>query len=311
MAAVLVRFYLPGPWPWRHGQAAAAAPAIPGAGRFYLGVNSSGSTLAAYDAAIGVSQPSIFGSYTNGDDGSVAQILTYSKDLPGTIPLVSWGVNMQDGAITSGSVDAYLRAQAAAVVAYKKPVFLRLDWEMNGTWYPEWSRPAVSPSAYVAAWRHIWTIFQQAGATNAAFVWCPNVGEFGGQDWTSWYPGSAYVNWIGMDAYPDPSTLTTEISGTGGLNELAQFAARSGKPAMLAEWAPDNSSQDPGATIDAVFGWAASYPGTVKALVYFNFGSPRKSYILADDPTGAARMRLDVAQHKAQLFGVGGAGGVR
>ena len=127
--AVLARFYLPGPWPWRHGPP--AAPAIPGAGRFYLGVDSSGGTLAAYDAATGVSQPAIFGAYTSGDDGSVAQVLGYSKDLSGTIPLVSWGVDMRDGAITDGSKDAYLRAQAAAVVAYRKPVFLRLDWEMK------------------------------------------------------------------------------------------------------------------------------------------------------------------------------------
>ena len=309
LAAVLVRFYLPGPWPWRHG--GPPAPAIPGAGRFYLGVDSSGKTLAAYDAAVGVSGPAIFGAYTNGDDGSVAQVLGYSKDLPGTIPMVSWGVDLRSGQITDGSKDAYLRAQAAAVVAYRKPVFLRLDWEMNGTWYPEWSRSAVSSSAYVAAWQHIWTIFHQAGATNAAFVWCPNVGEFGGQNWTDWYPGSAYVDWIGMDAYPQPSDLTADISGTGGLDALAQFAEQNGRPAMLAEWAPGLPAQsgqparDPAAAFDAVFAWAARYPDAVKALVYFNFGSPKQSYLLTDDPTGLAEMRRLVVQDKADLYGVG------
>ena len=153
LAVVLARFYLPGPWPWRH--ASPAAPAIPGDGRFYLGVDSGSgkATLAAYDAAVGVSQPAVLGGYTIGEDGGVAPVLAYSKDLPGTIPMVSWGVNMQDGAITDGSKDSYLRTQAEAVAAYKKPVFIRLDWEMNGTWYPEWSRPAVSAGAYVAAWR--------------------------------------------------------------------------------------------------------------------------------------------------------------
>ena len=303
VAAVLVRFYLPGPWPWRHGPP--AAPAIPGDGRFYLGVDSSARTLAAYDAAVGVSQPAVFGAYTLGDDGGVAQVLGYSKNLPGTIPLVSWGVDMRGGAIADGSKDAYLRAQAAAVVAYKKPVFIRLDWEMNGTWYPEWSRPAVSPSAYIAAWRHIRTVFQQAGATNAAFVWCPNVGEFGGTPWTAWYPGSAYVDWVGMDAYPEPSDLTANVSGPGGLNALAQFAEQQGKPAMLAEWAPGEPAQDPAATFDAVFAWAARYPDAVKALVYFNFASTRQNYVLADDPTGAARLRQLVVQNKTDLYGVG------
>jgi hypothetical protein len=304
VAAVLVRFDLPGPWPWRHGPP--ASPAIPGDGRFYLGADSSGGTLKAYEAASGAGRPAIFGAYTIGDDGSVAQVLTYSKDLPGTIPLVSWGVDLRGGAITDGSRDAYLRAQAEAIVAYKKPMFIRLDWEMNGTWYPEWSRPAVSSSAYIAAWRHIWTIFHQAGATNAAFVWCPNVGEYGSQAWTAWFPGSAYVDWVGMDAYPEPSDLTADVSGAGGLDALARFAEQTGRPAMLAEWAPGDPARDPAAAFDAVFGWAARYPDAVKALVYFNFGSSQQDYLLADDPTGAARMRVLVGQDKADLYGIGG-----
>jgi beta-mannanase len=176
---------------------------------------------------------------------------------------------------------------------------------MNGTWYPEWSRPGVSASAYVAAWRHIWTVFHQAGATNAAFVWCPNVGEFGGQAWTDWYPGSAYVDWVGLDAYPEPSNLAADVSGTGGLDALARFAERTGKPAMLAEWAPGEPAQDPAATFDAVFAWAARYPDAVKALVYFNFGSTDQDYVLPDDPTGAAAMRRLVARDKTDLYGIG------
>jgi hypothetical protein len=303
LAAVLVRFFLPGPWPWRHG--APAAPSIPGNGRFYLGVDSSQKDYAAYDAAIGVTQPSVFGGYTLGDDGSVATVLTYVKDLPGTIPLVSWGVDLRGGAITDGSKDAYLRAQAEAVAAYRQPVFIRLDWEMNGTWYPEWSKPGVSPSAYIAAWRHIRTVFRDAGATNAAFVWCPNVGEFGGEPWTDWYPGSAYVDWVGLDAYPEPSDLTANVSGPGGMNALAQYAQQLGKPAMLAEWAPGDPAQDPAATMDAVFSWAARYPDGVKALVYFNFPATQQNFVLSDDPTGAARLRQLVEQNRADLYGVG------
>ena len=242
VAAVLVRLYLPGPWPWRHGPP--AAPAIPGDGRFYLGVDSSARTLAAYDAA---------------------------------------------------------------VVAYHKPVFIRLDWEMNGSWYPDWSQPAVSPSAYVASWQHVWTIFHDAGVTNASFVWCPNVGDFGGVPWTDWYPGPAYVDWVGMDAYPKPSNLTGYVSGAGGLDAFAQYAQQIGKPAMLAEWAPGDST-DPTADFDAVFDWAASYPNAVKALVYFNFSGGGQDYLLADDPTGAALMRRFVEQNRADLSGVGGTG---
>ena len=324
---MLVRvYYLPGSSPARHvatpapsaaaapsafagppGSSVLAAPPVPGDGRFYLGVSSSQKDLAAYDAAAGVSQPAVFGGYTQGSDGSVAAVLSFARDLPGTIPMVSWGVNFRGGAVTDGSADAYLRAQAAAVIAYGRPVFIRLDWEMNGNWYPEWSSSTVSPSAYVASWQHVWTIFHDAGVTNAAFVWCPNVGDFGGVPWTDWYPGSAYVDWVGMDAYPKPSNLTAYVSGAGGLDAFAQYAEQIGKPAMLAEWAPGDSA-DPAADFDAVFSWATRYPDAVKALLYFNFSGGGQDYLLTDDPTGAGLVRQFVEQNRADLSGVGGTG---
>lgn len=301
---VLARLYLPGPWPWRHGPA--TQPAIPASGRFYAGVDSSHDGLAAYESAAGVTQPAVLGAYTNGHDGSVAEALSLVSDLPGTIPLLSWGVDITRGAVANGSQDTYLRAQAVAVAAYRKPVFLRLDWEMNGSWYPEWDGTSVSPSAYIAAWRHVWTVFQQAGATNAAFVWCPNVSDLDGQSWTQWYPGSEYVDWIGVDAYPDPTNSQAYVSGPGGLDAFAAFAKGEDKPAMLAEWAPGAPQQDPTATFDLVFSWLGRNPGTVKALVYFNYRNTQRDDLLVDDAAGAARYRQLLQQYRTGLYGTGG-----
>ncbi|HET9168587.1 MAG TPA: glycosyl hydrolase [Actinospica sp.] len=300
LAAALVAFLLPGPWPWRqHGP---SVPAVPAAGRLYLGVDSSHNALAGYEAATGIAQPAILGGYTVGTDGAVIGVLSSVSGLPGTIPLVSWGVDLRGGAVASGAKDAYLREQAKAVVRFGKPVFIRLDWEMNGSWYPQWSAPAVGPSAYIAAWRHVVDVFRQAGASNAAFVWCPNDGEFDAGPWTRWYPGDAYVDWVGLDTYIQPSNQAAEVSGAGGLDDLAGLAARSGKPAMLAEWAPGAPSQDPAATFDAVFAWAERNPAAAKALVYFNYGSEQRDDLLADDPVGAARFRDFVARHRSALM---------
>lgn len=303
---ILVRFYLPGPWPWRHS--APAPPTVPGQGSFYLGVASSGGDLPAYDRAADVTQPAILSGYTNGRNGSVADVLSYVRNLPGTVPLVSWGVDLTGNEVADGSQDAYLTAQAKAVAAYRKPVFMRLDWEMNGSWYPNWSTSTVTPSEYIAAWRHVWTIFRQQGATNAAFVWCPNIGDLGGVPWTHWYPGNQYVDWIAVDAYLDPDDATADVSGPGGLDDLATFAASSHKPAMLAEWAPGQPGNDPAQTFDFVFSWADKYPGTVKALVYFNYGSEQRDDLLPDDPQGASRYRELIQLHKNDLFGAGGVG---
>jgi beta-mannanase len=47
---------------------------------------------------------------------------------------------------------------------------------MNGTWSP-WAVGVNGNTAahYVAAWRHVHRIFTKVGATNATWVWCPNV----------------------------------------------------------------------------------------------------------------------------------------
>ncbi|HWG23911.1 glycoside hydrolase family 26 protein [Actinospica sp.] len=298
VVAALGRFFLPGPW---HHEPL-AAPAIPASGRFYLGVDTSHAGIAGFDSALGLSRPAVLGGYTKGDDGSVADVLSTVRGLPGTIPMVSWGVDFTGGKVADGSQDTYLRAQAKAVAAYGKPVFLRLDWEMNGSWYPEWDSTAVSASAYVAAWRHIWEIFQQQGATNAAFVWCPNVGDLGGRPWTDWYPGGEYVDWIGMDAYLEPSDATSYISGPGGLNALAAYAVGEGEPAMLAEWAPGAPKQDPVQAFNLVFAWADRYRATVKALVYFNYTGTQRDDLLVDNPSGAALFRRLVEQRSDRLF---------
>lgn len=300
---VLGRLYLPGPWPWRHRPP--APPAVPADGRFYAGVDSSRGGLARYDKAAGLSQPAVFGVYTNGRDGDIATALGYTDALPGTIPMLSWGVDFTGGAVVDGSEDTYLRTQADAVASYGKPVFLRLDWEMNGSWYPEWGSLTVSSATYVEAWKHIWTLFQQAGATNAAFVWCPNVGDMGGRSWTEWYPGDDYVDWVGLDVYPEPSDAAADVSGPGGLDELAAFAEREGKPAMLAEWAPGAPKQDPAGAFDLVFSWLDRNPGTAKAMLYFNYSSTQRDDLLADNPDGAARYRTLLHAHSADLAGAG------
>ena len=75
-----------------------------------------------------------------------------------------------------GHHDAYIRKFAEAAKAWGKPFFLRFNWEMNGDWFA-WAEGVNGNKAgeYVAAWRHVHDIFTQVGATNATWVWCPNV----------------------------------------------------------------------------------------------------------------------------------------
>ena len=133
----------------------------------------------------------------------------------GSIPFYSWGSqsipvsstlsqpNFQLSDVIEGRHDAYIRKWATAAAAWGKPFFLRFNWEMNGGWFA-WAEGVNGNKAgeYVAAWRHVHDIFTEVGATNATWVWCPNVDpENRFQKLSGLYPGDAYVDWTGLDGY--------------------------------------------------------------------------------------------------------------
>jgi mannan endo-1,4-beta-mannosidase len=105
-------------------------------------------------------------------------------------------------AIASGQYDPYLRAYASAVKAFGSRVILSFGHEMNGSWY-SWGYWHTSPAAFVAAWRHIVTVFRAAGAENVTWLWVVNVIHPNGSipSPARWWPGSSYVTWVGIDGY--------------------------------------------------------------------------------------------------------------
>jgi mannan endo-1,4-beta-mannosidase len=105
-------------------------------------------------------------------------------------------------AIASGQYDLHLRSYAAAVRAYGGRVIISFGHEMNGNWY-SWAYQHTSPATFVAAWRHIVTVFRQQGAGNVTWLWTVNVKDptRGIPSPARWWPGSSYVNWVGIDGY--------------------------------------------------------------------------------------------------------------
>jgi hypothetical protein len=268
---------------------AGGEPVVPGTGELYIGTDAEAGRVTQFDSEVGVPQPAILGGYTT-MNGDLASLLEHAEPYRGTAPMVSWELDFTKD-FSDGGMDIYLRQQAAEVIAYGKPVFLRPDWEMDGTWYPNWSPPDVSPSRYIADWRYLVRLFRSAGVTNAAFVWCPNVGEPAGKAASDWYPGDSYVDWIGSDAYPRQGSDVDAFTETDGLNQIAQFAKQHGKPVMLAEWGVTSPDPDNAWLFDLVFQWAAQYPGTVKALVYFDYVGTKGDHLLVDHPNGATEFK--------------------
>jgi hypothetical protein len=131
----------------------------------------------------------------------------------GAIPFFSWSSqsipsrlhepDFELSDVIGGRYDNFIRHWAKEARRWGHPFFLRFDWEMNGDWFP-WAEGVNGnrPGEYVAAWRHVHDIFTEVGATNATWVWCPNV-DLGDnlRGLASLYPGDAYVDWTGLDGY--------------------------------------------------------------------------------------------------------------
>jgi len=98
----------------------------------------------------------------------------------------------------SGKYDSMIRQRADAVKALGGNVFIRFYWEMDGKLKAPWVH---SPADFIDAWRHVHDIFVQEGATNVAWVWCPDAWAFTAHTAMQYYPGDAYVDWIGADGY--------------------------------------------------------------------------------------------------------------
>ena len=117
----------------------------------------------------------------------------------GRIPMISWnGRGVTTAEIAAGRQDDLIRQRANAVKALGKPVLIRWFWEMDGNQKAEY---AGTPAEYVAAWRHIVTIFRNQGAGNVRWVWCPNASAFNDGTAQQFYPGDDFVDWIAADGY--------------------------------------------------------------------------------------------------------------
>jgi hypothetical protein len=137
--------------------------------------------------------------------------------------------------IDAGRFDVQLRAYARAAAATRIPMMIEFGTEANGNWFP-WSGPCNGgPARFRDAYRHVVTVFRRAGARNV--TWMLHLDASAGR-FAAYYPGSAYVDWVGLSAYGaqepgDPWTSFRSVFEPA-YRELA--AAAPGKPIALLEF---------------------------------------------------------------------------
>lgn len=119
--------------------------------------------------------------------------------------------------VAAGKYDAQLRQLAGQAKSYGKPLVLGWAAEMNGPWY-SWGYTHVTPAQYIAAWRHVVSVFRQAGASNVTWLWTVNAETPGVSGAAQWWPGAQYVGEVGIDGYLDTAaeTYAGKIAPTAG-----------------------------------------------------------------------------------------------
>lgn len=189
--------------------------------------------LAAFDAACGC-RPNLAVHYARwGDLPDSSRKLVTAMSATGAAPMLEispFKTSLSD--ITSGKTDPWIRSYAQMVRSLKTPVFLSFAPESNGNWY-SWGWGHVQPSAEVAAWRHVVSVFRQAGAANARWIWIVNQVWRGSGPLPKLWPGASYVDEVGIDGYFKSAKDTFGSVFVPTIKDV--HAAAPGKPVLITE----------------------------------------------------------------------------
>ncbi|MGA3006001.1 MAG: right-handed parallel beta-helix repeat-containing protein, partial [Acetobacteraceae bacterium] len=208
------------------------------------------------------------------------------------IPMALAGDNADTDfqAIASGQWDTTLEGmfQAWETAGYKT-IDIRPGHEMNGNWYP-WSITPQNVADYVAAFQHIASLAHSFAGMTINVVWSPNNGTSTGSiPVSSYYPGNASVDIIGIDEYGPPlgSDSLPDAVSTGPadytLTAALAMAKSDNKPFALAE----TGSMDAGFPANLASVVAASgVPVAYVALWDYNSGA--ENFDWSSNPTVAA-----------------------
>src|SRR5262245_39435644 len=118
----------------------------------------------------------------------------------GRFVLLSWGARRLDGSvirwkdIASGAQDAMIDARANDLKAFGEPVYFIFHHEPEGD-------PNGTAADFISAFQHIRNRFEADGVTNVSYVWTLMAYTFRSHGADAWYPGDAYVDAVGADAY--------------------------------------------------------------------------------------------------------------
>lgn len=193
--------------------------------------------------------------------------------------------------ILSGDWDAYIDAWADQARVYGRPLLVSWGLEMNGYWFP-WSgyfygngedapqgslKEHPGPGLYKEAFRHVVDRVKSRGVSNILWGFHANSASYPDERWNtmaSYYPGPAYVDWLGLSVYgkqvPDEEWFSFHEVMDPAYRAIS--ALDDSKPIIVAEWGVGEfpRSGDKAQWIREAFeAMRLEYP-RVKAAVYWH-----------------------------------------
>ncbi|MCK9897132.1 glycoside hydrolase family 26 protein [Frankia sp. AgB32] len=190
-----------------------------------------------------------------------------------SVPLFPENSGSSLAACAAGDYDAYWRTFGTTLNSTgRQNSIIRLGWQANGNWF-QWS--AYNAANYVDCWRRAATAIRATANPDPVLDWTINAHYSQlppSHNPTDLYPGDAYVDSIGIDAYdhyppsPDLPSFNSQANAVGGITWLYNFARAHGKQFGIGEWgvAPGSDGNGGGDSADYIqwmHDWMAARAG--------------------------------------------------
>jgi cellulose synthase (UDP-forming) len=160
------------------------------------------------------------------------------------IPLIAWEPWQNDNAnnkakdtivmqrIATGKYDSLFLSFATQIAHLNKPIYLSFINKPIENKFPLFNLTYCKPKDFIAAWQHVHTKFDEAGANKVIWVWNPPNAATA----KDYFPGYNYVDWLGVNvADTNKRKLQIDIHSFDTLYRPyhSMLLFKSGLPVML------------------------------------------------------------------------------
>lgn len=182
----------------------------------------------------------------------------FAKPKAGVVPKYSLA------SIVAGQWDRQLRLLATNFKIFDVPVFMDFAPEMNGTWFHwggQWNGGATTtgygdpkladgPELFRDAYRHIVNIFREVGAHKVTWIFHVDSYDIDSKGYNAiknYYPGSDYIDWLGLSFYGAHESDQQMIPFAGIMAKAYRSLTDldSSKPIFLSEFGASELANDP------------------------------------------------------------------